>query len=818
MTRILLSRVSAAWATFPLIIAFVSIPNRANPAELPRSLELLRQARQAWLGGRLEEARQTLIQIAEDAAVPAHHREEAGQLLELLAARGRDGAWEFPGSERIEVPPIKPGLRLFVASGGRLEAAGTAEDPFPTLEAAFQAVAKLVATGLPKGGIEIVVRGGTYPVRAQLRLGPEHSGTAESPVVVRAADGEVAIFSGGLRLVNFQKVTDPGVLERLPEEARPHVVQVDLGALGLKDLPPLVLGGFASGRGFRTMPVNELFWNKQPLTLARWPNEGFVRIEKVSSENPINTWAGPGSASGPIYFSNERLKRWAKEPEVLLYGYWYWGWADSYEPVDRIDPESGAIFLKPPHPRYGFGAGRPFFALNLLCELDRPGEYYIDRNKRILYFWPPGDPQAAAVELSVFSQPFMLLEHVSHVRFEGITWELGAGDAIHVRGGEGCVFAGCTVRCFAGDGIVFARGNSQPGAGVASQALFDNPGRYSSPGPVGCGVLSSDIHTMGRGGVVLAGGDRRTLTPAGNFVENCHLYDLSRIHHTYTPAVLIDGVGLRVRHNLVHDIGSSAFRVGGNENMIEFNEVFRVVLESDDQGAVDMHGNPTFRGNVFRYNYWHHIGGWDGSGGEHVLYRGGIRLDDAICGNLIYGNIFYRASAGRQGFGGVQIHGGKENIIDNNLFIDCKAAISFTPWGENRWREYIRGWLDRPDIDREVFFKRYPELARLEANADVNWVYRNVAASCGTLFLRNSRANLAAHNWTGPSEAVVEATAPGHFRLRQEAPIWREIGFRPIPITEIGLYRDRFRQNLAEEIRDAGRAGKDTSIKLLVDK
>lgn len=27
-------------------------------------------------------------------------------------------------------------------------------------------------------------------------------------------------------------------------------------------------------------------------------------------------------------------------------------------------------------------------------------------------------------------------------------------------------------------------------------------------------------------------------------------------------------------------------------------------------------------------------------------------------------------------FGAVQIHGGKENVLDNNTFIDCKHALS----------------------------------------------------------------------------------------------------------------------------------------------
>jgi len=194
-------------------------------------------------------------------------------------------------------------------------------------------------------------------------------------------------------------------------------------------------------------------------------------------------------------------------------------------------------------------------------------------------------------------------------------------------------------------------------------------------------------------------------------VENCHIRDLSRIDHTYTPGVLLDGVG----------------------NRIEYNEVFDVLLESDDQGGADMFGDPTYRGNSYRHNWWHHIGNWSGSGsGENPgCGQAGIRLDDAICGVLIEGNVFQKCSAGGLGFGGVQIHGGKENIVDGNLFLDCAAAISFSPWGEGRWKEYVREALAKPAIDRDLYLKRYPTLARLSERNDANHVWRNVAERCG---------------------------------------------------------------------------------------
>ncbi len=46
----------------------------------------------------------------------------------------------------------------------------------------------------------------------------------------------------------------------------------------------------------------------------------------------------------------------------------------------------------------------------------------------------------------------------------------------------------------------------------------------------------------------------------------------------------------------------------GNENIIEFNEIYNVVLETNDAGAIYSGRDPSMQGNVIRYNYFHDIG------------------------------------------------------------------------------------------------------------------------------------------------------------------------------------------------------------------
>ncbi len=88
-----------------------------------------------------------------------------------------------------------------------------------------------------------------------------------------------------------------------------------------------------------------------------------------------------------------------------------------------------------------------------------------------------------------------------------------------------------------------------------------------------------------------------------------------------------------------------------------------------------MFGNPLYRGVVIRWNRWSDIRGGTHNGAA------GVRLDDMISGVTVHGTLFERC--GTVLFRGVQVHGGKENLIDGNLFLDCQAGISFTRWGPN---------------------------------------------------------------------------------------------------------------------------------------
>ncbi|HOZ48193.1 MAG TPA: right-handed parallel beta-helix repeat-containing protein [Candidatus Hydrogenedentes bacterium] len=692
-------------------------------------------------------------------------------LVALVAAtaEAEDAVSAVAGRAQAPVWP-EPAAVLYVAPDGSDAAPGTKEQPFGTLEHARDAVRQLRQDGkLAGGGATVFVRGGRYRVSQPFALAAEDSGTSTAPIRYRAVEGETPVFSGGVRIEGFEPVTDAAILARLPEEARGKVVQTDLARYGVTDVKPLRLGGFNSGLGFVTHPVMELFFDGKAMPMSRWPNEGFVRVADVAVKDGLTMHGREGSKIGRLIYDGDRPRRWKDEPAVVLYGYWFFDWADSYERVASIDTETREFALEEPYCGYGYRPDAPYYAVNLLCEIDMPGEWYLDRATGVLYFYPPSDPGAAVVELSVIDHPFVQLDNVSHTALEGFVWELGGADAVVVRDGDHCLVAGCTVRRCGGNGIVVDGGQSHS-------------------------LLGCDIYSMGRGGMVVSGGDRKTLTPGNHLIENCDVHELSRIDHTYTPAIVLSGVGSRIARNRFHDIPSSAIRLGGNEHVVELNEIHHVVQESDDQGGADMWGNATYRGNVYRYNYWHHIGNQVNPHEEPGCGQAGIRLDDAISGTRIYGNIFYRASAGKLGFGGVQIHGGKDNVVDNNVFLECMAAVSFSAWGDERWRKFVAAAMDAEDIDPALYLERYPQLERLAEDHDVNTIAHNLVLNCEELFRRDSGRAVVENNIV-TNEDALKATERG-IDLHSLTPFLAQHGLAPIPFDEIGLYTDAYRPAL----------------------
>jgi len=272
---------------------------------------------------------------------------------------------------------------------------------------------------------------------------------------------------------------------------------------------------------------------------------------------------------------------------------------------------------------------------------------------------------------------------------------------------------------------------------------------------------------------------------------------------------------------------------GGNEHLLEKNEVYRVVMETGDAGAFYTGRDWTSQGNVLRHNYIHDLGGGDAK----IVNTMGVYLDDCDCGDTIEGNIFYRAGLA------IMIGGGRDNPVLNNLIIDCPIGLHIDSRGMT-WPHWNnpndKSWcLEEKakalNYTQPPWSVKYPRLAAImdeEPRQPLNNpIRRNVFVDCSrkvydfdgnviklldkfemadNLIGRHARRpggqgggqgseglGPRRRHQGGTGGARVCESGGWGFPLRKNARLLKELpSFETIPVREIGLFKDEFRRTL----------------------
>ena len=703
-------------------------------------------------------------------------------------------------------------MKLYVAKAGNDQWSGKlaepnaerTDGPFATLERAREEIRQIKTKGaLPKRGVVVEVRAGRHERSHVFELTAEDSGAPDAPIIYQGQQGKEVRISGGRCVAGWKPVRDPAILKRLSPAARANVVELDLKALGIVEYGDLGVDvaahlqrrlARADGQGEYTMgsvPPKpgakrphrlEVFSNDRPMPIARGPNQGHIRIAEKLGKTIRNVRGQKSCVEGIFRYAGDYPKRWLGEKDAWVCGSWSRDWAEQRHKIDTINADTRVLSVRPPYHYYGYRTGHWFYGFNMLVELDKPGEWCIDRENGMLYFWPLEPIANGGVEVSMAPALFTLTD-TAHVTIRGLLFEATRGTAVTIANGQQCRVVRCTFR------------------NLGMHAVVVTDGREN-------GVVGCDMHGMGGGGIYLIGGDRKTLTPAGHYAENNHIHHYGRWDRMYRPAIVFSGVGLRASHNLIHDAPHSAIIFGGNDHLIEFNEIHSVCYESNDCGAIYAGRDWTLRGHVIRHNYFHHICGRAG------LKTKGIYLDDSFAAATVVGNIFYQVTYA------VFLGGGRDNVIDNNVFVDCPSAMHLDARGLGWQKPHIAGRLREANAKgtlRGIRFRdppystRYPKLLTLLEDQPAfpkgNVVRRNIFwPGTGDDLRRMARGAAVKDTWwehidpkvrslvtldrnlinTDPK--FVDAQA-GNFQLRGDSPAWK-LGFVRIPVERIGLYRD----------------------------
>lgn len=583
---------------------------------------------------------------------------------------------------------------LFVSINGNDENDGSKSKPFKTLRKAKAAVRKL----LKNEDITIYIREGRYFFEDTFELSEADSGNENCRIAYKAYEGENVIFDGGFVLDNklVMKTKDKNILNRIIDiNARGHIHEIDLSGYDVKY-------GTYGTRGFRRAYVNsdnELFIDGQPQCVAQYPN-------KDCDMMPITEVIDPGSnvyekefdlRGGIFKYDDDRCSLWKNCGDVYASGIFNWVFSDDTICIKNIDVKNKTIETELPHLE-SFMA-QPYtgwYAINLLEEIDVPGEYYIDKENKKLYFYPPYDIKQSLLQLSNMTVPFIAMEGTAYVELSGIIFENSRGTGVYIEGGHHCKIQECIFRNLGMLAVQIGQG-AEPlpeglhnAHGVLSEGLdapksagrimgswhemiyqfagWDNNGGHDN------GIEGCEIYDTGTGGVLLGGGNRKNLIPANNYVVNTKIYRVNRLDTTYKAGVNICGVGNRVANCEIFDLPGFAIYLHGNDHVIEYNKIHEVIKNVGDAGAIYMGRDLSEVGNVFRYNFIYNLNGHPkATFGVCAIY-----FDDYNSFNSVYENYFYNIKSAKriEPFSVIFHNCGGQTSINNNIFIDCDCAIN----------------------------------------------------------------------------------------------------------------------------------------------
>lgn len=691
---------------------------------------------------------------------------------------------------KLSVPVASNSTHIFyVHPEGKASNTGTKKSPFGSIEHVFDRIN--TSSREEYNEIIVEVADGIYPTES-IELSPKINGAMDTKITIRAENrGNVVLDAGKtIPLADFKVVNEKEFSKRIQTHLKDSIVFVKLSDLGIRNIRQYA--DVFDGNG----GLIQLFYDGKRMPLSEYPNP---IDEKMTIKDVLVNGGGqekPGSWSD-FYKDNEVRRqleinpprpsvftykaerkevhaRWAKAMEmgvpVWMNGFWRVMWENSTVRIGSIDTVLSKVSLSVPvkggigskYHRPGASGQEVYKVVNLLEEIDYPGEWSFDFASQCLFFYPT--KQNGTVTIAHNLNPVLNLQYMSNVTLEGLVFEGSLGNGVEIKGGRNNKILGCTVRKIGNDGIVINGG-------------------------FGHEVRSSDLYDLGGAGIWLSGGmeDSTPRVAAKHRIVNNHIHHFAKVRRVYAAGINCGfegggggghypAVGNYISHNLIHTTPHVGILHGSFDNVFEYNEVYDWSKVSNDMGAIYCYSHyPYIEGTVVRYNFIHSSSQGDG-----------IYFDHNMDGAEVYGNILFNIGSNDEHGRGTAFlikNGDKDKNHDrikiyNNIALETKFAYYARLTGNADFYNNVA--VNSMDTDFELFFHEETDAEPVKNPKLLFGKNKAYKKDVGFIDYKNLDLN-----------------------LKNDAQLFMDFpGFQSIPFNKIGLFTDEYRKEVKNEHRN----------------
>lgn len=667
---------------------------------------------------------------------------------------------------------------VYVSKNGSDSGSGTLESPLATIAGARDFIRNNRSS--LEGGVTVYIEEGDYYQDETLTFTEEDSGSEDFPIVYKAYNNGSVSIDGGttLKTENFQKPADddPYASRIKDSAARENVIMYDLKADGIdyeRDSFALSYGGV---RG----------------TLARYPNEQFI-LGFNYSDSETGTTSDYDSSTHTFYDKEHVVKTWQSVEGVQIKGNFEIDWSSS-PATDLVSYDASTNRVKVGNVSINGISGRYYYS-NVIEEIDMVGEYYVDKDNGILYFYAPENYRDIKISVPKAMTYLVSFEGADNITFDGITI-------------ENCTYTNYTNKYNGGtlvniqaDDITIQNGMIRCG----HQAVYSDGYRTN--------VFNNEIYHIGATAISLYGGDLTYLLPSNTVVSNNIIHDFGDIERVYNGAFYAEGVGFVISHNEIYNSPHTALQNLATSLIVEYNYFHDLCYEGGDAGAI-YDGTWRGNGNTFSNNIIANI-----SNPTSPYYNpNGYYCDDGGGGKTFVSNLLINIDGDAIAIGGGPANIIRDNIIVNSSFsydqrayypgtgpnagwtLTGKFGVSPSDYGLN-W-----GWMINGvgSYATEAWAIQFPWTMLLKTtnvvDLDDNFVpyafsnttiRNNIICRSGTMSFQSNVERLAniRDNLTGYlTDYIFNDFAAGDYTVSSDARVYHDLpGLRPCDVSKVGI-------------------------------